>query len=84
MIPTLSSFKKLNVDWILTLAFFGSKFESSTDSRAIDIILEGQDPVLPRDAKMTFIMPKGGLEEASLRGRTCLASLATGMMQKLL
>ena len=76
--------QKLNVDWILTLAFFGSKFESSTDSRAIDIILEGQDPVLPRDAKMTFIVPKGGLEEASLRGRTCLASLATGMMQKLL
>ena len=33
---------------------------------------------------MTFIVPKGGLKEASLRGQTYLAPLATGMMQKLL
>ena len=34
----------------------------------IDIILEGQDPVLPGVTKMTFIVPRGGLEEASLWG----------------
>ena len=68
MVPTLSSSEKINAGWILTLALFGSEFESSADSRAIDIILEGQEPVLPRAAKMTFIVPKGGLEEASLRG----------------
>ena len=84
MIPTLSSSEKLNAGWILTLALFGSKFKSSTDSRATNIILKRQDPILPGDAKMTFIVPKGGLKEASLRGQTCLAPLATGMMQKLL
>ena len=67
MVPTLSSSEKLNADWILTLALFGSEFESSADSQATDIILEGQEPVLPRAAKMTFIVPKGGLEEASLQ-----------------
>ena len=54
--------------WILTLALFGPKFKSSVDSRVTGIILEGQDPVLPGAAKMTFILPKGGLKEASLRG----------------
>ena len=68
MVPTLSSSEKLNAGWILTLALFGSKFESSVDSRATDIILKGQDPVLPGAVKMTFIVPKGGLEEASLWG----------------
>ena len=53
---------------MLTLAFLGSKFESSADSRATNIILEGQELVLPGAAKMTFIVPKEGLEEASLRG----------------
>ena len=68
MVPTLSSSEKLNTCGILTLAFFGSKFESSIDSRATDIVLEGQDLVLLRATKMTFIVPKGGLEEASLWG----------------
>ena len=38
------------------------------DSQATYIILEGQDPVLPGVVKMTFIVPTGGLEEASLQG----------------
>ena len=67
MVLTLSSSEKLNVGWMLTLALFGLEFESSTDNRATDIILEGQDSVLPRAVKMTFIVPKRGLEEASLR-----------------
>ena len=67
MVPTLSSSEKLNASWILTLALFGPEFESSAESQATDIILEGQDPVLPEAEKMTFIMPKGGFEEASLR-----------------
>ena len=33
----------------------------------MDITLDGQDPVLPGAAKMTLIIPKGGLEETSLR-----------------
>ena len=68
MVPTLSSFEKINASWIFTLALFGLEFESSADSQVTDIILEGQDLVLPRVAKMMFIVPKGGLEEASLRG----------------
>ena len=68
MVPTLSSSEKLNAGWILTLALFGSEFESSADSRVTDIILEGQESVLPRVAKMMFIVPKGGLEKASLQG----------------
>ena len=66
MVPTLSSSEKLNAGWILTLALFGSEFEFSTDSRVTNITLEGQDSILLGAAKMTFIMPKGGLEEASL------------------
>ena len=68
MVPSLSSSEKLNADWILILALFGSEFESLANSQAIDIILERQDPVLLRAANMTFIIPKGGLEEASLWG----------------
>ena len=68
MVPTLSSSEKLNVSWILTLTLFGSEFESSADSQVTDIILEGQDLVLLGAVKMTFIVPKRGLEEASLWG----------------
>ena len=68
MVLILSSSEKLNAGWIVTLALFSSEFESSVDSQATYIILEGQDPVLPGVAKMTFIVPTGGLEEASLRG----------------
>ena len=40
---------------------------SLEDRRAMDITLDGQDHVLPGAAKMTLIVPKGGLEETSLR-----------------
>ena len=40
---------------------------SPEDRRATDITLDGQDPVLPGVAKMTLIVPKGGLEGISLR-----------------
>ena len=40
---------------------------SPKDRRAMDITLDGQDPVLPSTAKMTLIVPKRGLEETSLR-----------------
>ena len=40
---------------------------SPKDRRATDIILDGQDPVLPDAAKMTSIVSKGDLEETSLR-----------------
>ena len=68
MVPILSSFEKLSVGWIFTLALFGSKLVSSADSRVTDITLDGQELVLPRVAKMTSIVPKEGLEEASLQG----------------
>ena len=68
MVLILFSSEKLNASWILTLALFGQEFEYSADSPATDIILEGQVSVLPGAAKMTFIVPKGGLEKASLQG----------------
>ena len=37
------------------------------DRRAIDITLDGHDPVLLGAAKMTLIVPKGGLEGISLQ-----------------
>ena len=40
---------------------------SSEDRRATDNTLDGQDPVLPGAAKMTLIVPKGGLKGISLR-----------------
>ena len=55
----------------------------SADSRATDITLEWQELVLPRTAKMTFIVPKGGLEESSFWGsKFVLPPLATGVMQE--
>ena len=81
MVPILSLSEKLSAGWISILALFGLGLLSSADSWATDITLKGQEPVLPEAAKMTLIIPKGGLEEASLW--TCLAPLATRMMQKL-
>ena len=40
---------------------------SLEDRQATDITLDGQDPLLPGVAKMTLIVPKGGLEGTSLR-----------------
>ena len=68
MVPILSSSKKLSAGWISILALFGSGLLSSADNRATNITLEGQESVLPGIAKMTLIILKGGLEEASLWG----------------
>ena len=40
---------------------------SPEDRRATDITLDRQDPVPLNAAKMKLIVPKGGLEETSLR-----------------
>ena len=50
------------------LALFGSELLSSVDSRATDIILEGQELVILGATKMTLIILKGGLEEESPQG----------------
>ena len=50
------------------MALLGSELLLSAGNRATDITLEGQEPVLPGAAKMTLIIPKGGLEESSLLG----------------
>ena len=68
MVPILSSPKKLSAGWIYTLAFFGFGLVPLADSQAIDITQEGQELVIAEAVKMTFIVPKGGLKEASLRG----------------
>ena len=68
MVSILSSIEKLSAGWIFILALFGSGLLSSADSRATYITLKGQEPILPRAAKMTLIVPKGGLEEASFWG----------------
>ena len=66
MIPILSLSEKPSTCGASFLALFYSKLLSSVDSRAIDITLEGREPVLLGAAKMTLIVPRGGLEEASL------------------
>ena len=68
IVPILSSFEKLSASWISILALFGSRLLSSTDSGATNITLEGQELVLLGVANMTLIVPRGGIEEASLRG----------------
>ena len=40
---------------------------SSEDRRAMGITLDGHDHVLPGAAKMTLIVPNGGLKGISLR-----------------
>ena len=64
MVPILSSFEELNTYQNSILALLGSRLESLAGDRAIDITLEGREPVLLGAAKMTLIVPKGGLEEA--------------------
>ena len=41
----------------------------SEDRQATDITLDGHDPVLLGAAKITLIVPKGGLEGVSLSDR---------------
>ena len=43
---------------------FGIGLESSSEQQDIDIILEGQDSVLPGAANMMFMVPRGGLGAA--------------------
>ena len=61
MVPYLSTSEKLNTSGTLILTRFGIELESSSEQRDTDIILEGQDPVFPGAANMTFMVPKGGL-----------------------
>ena len=66
MVPILSSSENSRTRWISIFALFGYKLESSIGSQTMDIILDGNDPVLPRVVKMTLIVPRRGLERASL------------------
>ena len=67
-VPTLSLFEKLNIGRISTLALFDSCSKSLIGSRATDITLDGWELVLPKATRMTLIVLKMALEEASLRG----------------
>ena len=64
MVPCLSASKKLNTSGMFILTRFGIELESLSEQQDTDIILEGQDPVLPRAANMTFMVPRGGLGAA--------------------
>ena len=47
---------------------------SPEDRRATNIILDGQDPVLPGAVKMTLIVPKGVLKEHLFETQSLSAS----------
>ena len=64
MVPSLSAFEKLNTNGTFILTLFGMELESSPEQQDTDIILEGQDPVLPGAANMTFMVPRRGLGAA--------------------
>ena len=64
MVPYLSASEKLNINGTFILALFGIELESSSERQDNDITLEGQDPVLLGAAKMTFMVPRGGLGAA--------------------
>ena len=49
-----------------SLALFGSRQMSLEDRQATDITLDRHDPVLLSAAKITLIVPRGGLEGVSL------------------
>ena len=68
MVPILSSSENPGTDEAPFLDLLDSRSLSSVESRAIDITLEGKGPVLPGAARMTFIVPIGGLKDMSLRG----------------
>ena len=61
----MSSSEKLNDGHTSTLALFGLELMSSAESLATDITLKGREPVIPGAAKMTLIVPNGGLKGAS-------------------
>ena len=64
MVPYLSASEKLNTSGTFILALFGIELESSSEQQDTDIILEGQDPIVPRAANMTFMVTRGGLGTA--------------------
>ena len=64
MVPYLSASVKLNTNGTFILTLFGIELESSSEQQDTDIILEGQDPVLPGAMNMTFMVPRGGLGAA--------------------
>ena len=61
MVPYLFASEKLNTSGTFILTLFGIELESSSEQQDTDIILEGQDPILPGTANMTFMVPRGGL-----------------------
>ena len=63
MVPSLSSSEKLNTNGMLILTLFGFELELSSRQWDTDITLEGQDPILPRVANITFIMLEGVLKK---------------------
>ena len=64
MVPYLSTSEKLNTSGTFVLILFVIELESLSEQQDTDIILEGQDPVLPGAANMTFIVPRGGFGAA--------------------
>ena len=64
MVPCLSASEKLNTSETFNLAHFDIELESSSEQQDTDIILEGQDLVLPGAANMTFMVPRGGFGAA--------------------
>ena len=63
MVPTLSSSEKLKTEGGYILGLFGSGPKSSVGGQATNITLKGHEPVLPRAAKITFIVPMDGIKE---------------------
>ena len=61
MVPSLSASVKLNINGTLILILFGIGPKFSLQQQDTEIILEGHDPILPRAANMTFMVPRGGL-----------------------
>ena len=64
--PILSSSENPKTRGRSNLALFGSRLVSSDGRRATNITLDGHDPVLPGAAKITLIVPRGGLGGISL------------------
>ena len=64
MVPSLFASEKLNTNGTFILTLFGIELESSPEQQDTDIILEGQDSVLPGAANMMFMVPRGGLGAA--------------------
>ena len=64
MVPYLSTSEKLNTRGTFVLFLFGTELHSSSEQQDTDITLEGQDPVLPGAANMTFMVPRGGFDAA--------------------